>query len=334
MLSRGRFAKVVNEQGFFIKFWGVVYLIYVLDGADKALMQAYVKFANAISVPFVLYQNIALIDFAYSINENLMNRYYKGRRIYAVLIVLITFAMLAVNIGVYMTILELFWLPECNYNLISLAINGGYLVLIPLLVLWRTRESGSMLTSAIVCLVFTYYNGLSLFAYSENNCLSFVIETNGLSFVFGPIIRILLKSAICFVTIDYSLPNQMLDDCNWIESRYAENSRWASGSSRYDSLNSSSKSKSHSKGSASRECLIYQTNYFRRFHFLMIIFAIHFTTLFNDWKIPDFQQTSWSEIFSASVYGFAVKAAVAVFLGLLYLWSLLAPVIFAHRDFE
>lgn len=334
MLSRDRFAKVINEQGFFIKFWTVAILIYYLNGLDKEVMLNYVKFANAISVPFVLYQNIALVDFAYSINEKLVNRYYERSRFYGVLIVLITVLMLALNVGVFMTILELFWLPECAYNRTNLAINAGYLVVIPLLVLLKTRESSSMLTSAIICIVFTYYNGLSLFAYSENNCPGFVIETNGFRFVFGPTIRILLKLAICFVTIDYSLPNDVLEQFTQAEAFYAEHSWKTSSNRKYQSLSDVNSYKHQPKRPSLRQGLIYHTNYFLRFHFLMMIFAIHFVTLFNDWKIPDYQQTTWDELFSASVYGFAIKTVVTALLGSIYLWSLLAPVILSNRDFE
>ena len=78
----------------------------------------------------------------------------------------------------------------------------------------------------------------------------------------------------------------------------------------------------------------YKSNYYVTFHFLMMIFSVYLVMIFFDWKALNLDFDQWIELLSSSPSGFAVKTFNAFFIAAIYIWTLVAPMIFPDRTFS
>ena len=147
LFTRDSFAKFVNEQCFPLKIIAVLVITFLLMFVDNSWMEFYVGMSEIISIVFLIYQSITLIDFGYVWNETWLEKYENGTTFYMVLMGVFSILLLGSNIYLlYFNFLN-FWLPDCVYNKINLVTNVVVIIVLIVLVVLNLNESSSILTA-------------------------------------------------------------------------------------------------------------------------------------------------------------------------------------------
>lgn len=123
LIPRNYCAKVVNEACFLLKFFFVIGVLFALMFVDNKYMIAYVNFSIIISVFFLIYQSVALIDFAYRMNEKLVREYHNGNRCAGVALIFFSVVLLSLNIWLLVEHFQTFWLSGKQFLHFDLLLN-------------------------------------------------------------------------------------------------------------------------------------------------------------------------------------------------------------------
>lgn len=110
LLPRNYCAKVINEACFIVKFFYVIGVSIALIFVPNVYLKNYVHASMVLSIVFLLYQAVALIDFSYKANENLVREYHRGNKCYGVLLIVFSIVLLGLNVLLLVEHFMSFWL--------------------------------------------------------------------------------------------------------------------------------------------------------------------------------------------------------------------------------
>ena len=80
----------------------------------------YVKVSSYLSVVFLIYQSIILIDFGYTWNEFWVEKYENGTTFYGILLIVFSLLFVAVDIFLLKLNINEFWIDGCSFNKLSI----------------------------------------------------------------------------------------------------------------------------------------------------------------------------------------------------------------------
>jgi Serine incorporator (Serinc) len=337
MFTRDKFAKVINEQGFLVKFSIVIGVTIGLLFVNNSYLSVYVQFSTFVSLIFLVYQSIALIDFGYIWSETWVEKYSNGATFYGILLILASMLLLTTNIAALFVNFTNFWLEGCYYNKLNLSFNVLFIIAVLVLVILKTKESSSVMTALFVCTIFTYNNGLSLSSYWVDTCNPFSKATDHQSFMYEAIFHVFINLFFGFLAVtSSSMTNGTSTSFQESGLKYKE-PETGEESELERSINSvvdDRNIKDYLKREYRRSLIAYQTNYFLKFHFLMMIFSIYLVMIFFDWRKLNLDHDKWTELTSSNSSGFAVKTFNAGCIAFVYIWTLIAPMVYAEREFQ
>lgn len=329
LFTRDSFAKFVNEQCFLAKFLAVTGLTLVLMFVDNSHLRIYVQIAGIVSVIFLLYQSISLIDFGYNWNDTWVDKYTDGTTFYGILLILGSIGLFSLNAYLIHLNFSTFWISGCALNKGSLMLNILIIIAIVALVLLKYNENSSILTAFFISLLYTYYNGSALASYDSTKCNPFITESSN-KFIYGSLYHILVNLLLAFITCVYTS----------VSDKTSEKFKQAGVIYKHDSDESDDTiEKLEVVNTADREQTedtleIYKTNEYVVFHLVMVMFSIYLTMIFFDWKKLDINLNRWGELLTANTAAFWIKMLNnVVFIGI-YVWTLIAPYIIENRDFN
>lgn len=325
--TRDSFARTINEHGFMFKVLFVCGLTIGFLFLHNDYLRVYVTASSYLSILFVLYQSITLIDFGYVWNEKWLEKYENGTTFYGILLILGSILLFGLTILSTAFNFNTFWIDGCHYYKINLVFSVLLIVFLIVLVLLKIHQSSSILTALFVSLVFSYYNGLSLGSYNDSECNPFSKNPDKNAFWAETTIHILVNVFAGMVTIlclsvDYQSSNKLTS----VGLSYKDKDETAV---------SENEIPIHQKEDQMYEVSqIYQSNYFIWFHFVMALFSIYIVMIFFDWRNLNINVDSWSQLLSPSASAFYIKTLTNFVFVLLYIWTLIAPSILANRQFS
>jgi serine incorporator 1/3 len=77
----------------------------------------------------------------------------------------------------------------------------------------------------------------------------------------------------------------------------------------------------------------YHDNYYRNFHLVMLISSVYLSMLLTNWGAVDFNSKDW-KTFTTSDSSKFIKFISAWGTSALYLWTIVAPLLFPDRNFH
>lgn len=304
---------------------------------DNYHLRTYVEVSTYLSLIFLVYQSIALVDFGYVWNEVWVQKYSDGTTFYGILLVLTSLLLLATNIAALFVNFYNFWLPGCYYNKVNLLLNVAFIFIVIVLVLLKTHENSSVLTALFVGTVFTYYNGLSMSSYWDDSCNPFSKSKENHSFMYEAIFYVFLNLFFGFLAVTSStMTNGTSSSFQESGLKYKEPETLAESEIErsLDGPADDRNIKDYIQREYRRTITDYKTNYYVTFHFLMMIFSVYLVMIFFDWKTLNLDYDKWVELLSSSPSGFAVKTFNSFCIAGIYIWTLVAPAIYTDRTFD
>lgn len=338
MFARDNFSKTVNEGFFFFKFLIVALIAFAFLFVNNYYFRFYVTIASWISVVFLIYQSVSLIDFGYSWNEYWVERYETGTPFYGIVLVIFTLLFGAGSVALIVKNFVVFWIAGATYYKLALILNVVFAIVIVVLVLLKFNERSSVLTAAFVLLVTSYFNGTSLASYpSDYN--PYKNPSTKVEFIHDSIVNIVVNTILAFIVIiRASLGSQRSEmfKKNHIKYAYVEHPEADKIKERLSGPQNNSESiiKLEMERKYPEKAEIYKTNTYVVFHMFMCFFAFYIVMIFFDFRELNIDFDEWKELKSQSFSGFSVKTFNTSVLSLLYVWTLIAPSCLQDRSFE
>lgn len=331
LFTRDSCAKFINEQLFFIKILMVMGITVLLLFVDNKYLTIYVTIAGLVSILFLLYQSITLIDFAYNWNDLWIDKYDNGTTFYGVLLVIGSISLAGATGYLLQLNLKTFWISGCHMNQANLILNLALVLILIVLVLVKFNENSSVLTALFISLIFTYYNGSALSSYDSSECNPFADATST-TLIYSSTYHIIINLILAYITCLYTSVND----------NTSENFKQAGIVYKYDGDETNEAEKQLTtvntaagiQDSHNNDLSIYKTNEFIIFHLVMIIFSIYLTMIFFDWRKLELNSDSWSNLLSANTTAFSLKMINNILFVALYTWTLIAPAIIQDREFN
>lgn len=330
LFTRDTFAKFINEQCFFVKFLIVTGFTILLLFVDNNYLVTYVQIAGIVSIIFLLYQSITLVDFGYSWNDTWVDKYDQGTTFYGILLIIVSIG-LCVGTGYigYMNF-DNFWVPGCNMNKTSLVLNVMFILTIVTLVLLKYNENSSILTAFFVSLIFTYYTGSALSSYGSTDCNPFATSVPD-SFIYGSAYHILFNLLLAFITCVYTSVSDTTSD-NFKQAGIVykqDHDDTADSTKNLNEINTNG-----GNHNANDDVTIYKTNEYVIFHLVMIMFSIYLTMIFFDWRKLNIDSNKWADLLATNTTAFSLKMINSIVFVCIYVWTLVAPAVLENRDFN
>lgn len=336
LFTRDSFAKFINENCFCLKFLFVLGVTIGLFFVHNDYLLFVVEAAGYISILFLVYQSIGLIDFGYSWNEVWVEKFSEGTTFYGVLLLGTSILLFILNCYSLITNFITFWIDNCTYNKVNLIVNAVIIVLLITLVLVKYNESSSVMTAFFISVIFTYYNGISLASISNDKCNPFVASEADKSILYDSVAHIFINLALGFLSMTYSsLTDGVSKNLREARLHYNYNNQEESINSR--SLNETfdeENIRNKIRGEFSSSRIIYKSNEYIVFHGLMALFSLYLIVIFFDWRQLNLDFDSWTQLIATNLSGFFVKTIVSIILLVLYIWTLIAPAVCPNRSFD
>lgn len=299
------------------------------------LLTFYVKSTAFVSLLFLLYQSIVLIDFAYFWNEKWVDNYDMNFKIYGVYlaagaIVLFLLASACLIFNFY-----IFWISGCIYNKINLISNAIVIILLTVLVVLKFNDNSSILTSMFISLIFTYYNSSSLSSIPNDTCNPFTLVDNKSSYIYNTLAHVLVNLTLGFCSVYYSSTAKHTSK-NFREAHisynHANNTTDASLSSRslIEELDVEA-IRDHIQKEFKTSTAVYKSNEFILFHGISSLFSIYLVMIFLDWRGLNPVNNQWVQLTAPNLASFLLKTFNSIMFLLLYVWTVIAPKIYRDR---
>lgn len=136
------------------KFLLILVFFFITLFIPNYFFQGYGYFAQIVSIPYLIYQVIALVSFAYLVNDTLVSNYEEGSSRWGVLIIALTIFIYAGSL--LLTGFLFAWFRSCTTNIILICVTIALGVLCFILVIVKTRPDSSIFTSSMVFLYSVY----------------------------------------------------------------------------------------------------------------------------------------------------------------------------------
>ena len=103
-----------------IKILFVFVLTFLMLFIHNDYLYYYVKVSSFLSLIFLIYQSIILIDFGYSWNELWVEKYENGTTFYGILLIVFSLLLITADIFLLKININEFWIDGCTFNKLSI----------------------------------------------------------------------------------------------------------------------------------------------------------------------------------------------------------------------
>ena len=318
VFMRNGCSKVFNEEVWPFKVLFVVVACIGLFFLSNSFFQVYSKIAMVLSLFFLIFQIIMIIDLFYLWGANWINKYDEGQSCYMYLLIIAT--VLLYGGTIYWTVMSYKWFGGCGIGTFANTTNVVFIVLNAALIFLGINPSGSLLTSAAVSCYSTYliWSGLS---NMNETCNSLLTEefTTIFHLVFG---LVFIITSLVYVSVgdsDSSTGQVMVAKGALADKEPLQNDpdleeRMITRLRNY-------------------ELKAYEGNSFIYFHLIMLVACCYVAMLLTNWGSPVISGQAFFQ-FQASTLSMWIKIVAAWITMALYTWTLIAPRIFPDRDFS
>lgn len=237
------------------------------------------------------------------------NSYLVGLLIATIIVALISLVFI---------ILEFVWFHACWANNLLILVPVLFAVGYVLCVIFKTRENGSLFTSAVMVLYLVYLNWTALASRPSDNCNPFYLED------FGTVLQVFFGLFFTFLTL-VILACGVKSTKNTTENKFKD--VVADSNTDDDEID-----EENPKGEKKESHVFPVTIATLVFQGFMIFASIYYAMLMSNWGRPTVDDDNY-DYFIDEWAAFWVKIVVQWIMSGLYLFSLLAPLIFPNREF-
>lgn len=287
----------------------------------NSFFQGYGYFAQVVSIAYLLYQVLALVSFAYLVNDKLVGNYEEGSSGWGVLMILLT----VLFYGGALTICGFlfYWFHECASNIALICVTLGVAVVAFILVIIKTRPDSSVLTSSLVFFYTVYLVWSAMGSRPDPECNKFIVsDANTVSqIVFG------LFFAVIALLVTSAVTKRDQPDEGGITEKLAQGIREEEDddpeSARKEDIDTARNAEEVVAHKISRATML--------FHVVMMVASVYYAMVLTNWGNPSVNNST-NDFFGVSWLSFWVKIASQWAAIVLYLLTLLVPLCF-KRDY-
>ena len=330
LLFRNSCSKNFNEGVWLVKILMVVGTFIGFFFVSNSVFEVYSKVIMVLSVIFLLFQIIMIIDLFYIWGTRWIQRYDAGQKGYAY--PLIGFSAILIAATLYVIIRSYIWFAGCGVGTLGVTLTLALIVLSLVFLFARTNPNGSLLTCSAVAAysMFLTWSGLSNM-HEECNPVLYDEATTIVHLVFGALIILVVLFYLTIGTSEKSsgfvapggvdiAKGVLVDNTNEPKPEYKDEE----------------KGKPEAKqttAARNADLSMYQNNGFIYFHIVMIFACFYFAMILSNWGQAVVKGGSFFQL-GASELGMWIKLGAAWATMALYNWTLIAPKIFPNRDFS
>ncbi|CDW86304.1 membrane protein [Stylonychia lemnae] len=326
IVTRNQCASIFHDGCWGMKFISVLIFFIITMWIPNSFFEGYTQFARIVSIIFLMLQALIMLVVAYKINEVLVGNYERentsGLGCSGVIIIVLTAIITAGDIT--WAIFQYIWYHGCGYNNVIITITLVASISFFVLVFFRTREDASILTSSIVVSYLLYLQWSALASNPNEECNPFqesAVNTTmqiivGLIFTFFSLIIIsssTKKSDATNLTTQMNQP--LIEDEEDNHERVDPVVKKDGTQLNHEDL--------HAFPISS------QTIFFQA---LLVLASIYYAMLLTNWGNPTlFEDTI--DFYESNYTSFWIKLVAQWISMAIYLFSMIAPVIFRNREF-
>lgn len=354
LLCRNDFSRAINEGCGAFK---ILLLIGTFFGAlfiPNGFFESFSTIAKVTSIFFLLFQMVMIIDICYLWNESWIRKYDRGATYYAYFLIVFTVLLYAFIFG--LTIAMYMWFKGCGSSTLAITINLVLVIITGLLPFTGINPGSSIFTSSAVGSYTTYftYAGLSNIPdtcnpVGESQMGPIVFLLTGLFLVVVSLLYVTFgdseqSSGNLKVAPNTDLAKGVLDNRSESGDLDMESSRQKQ---KYQELplKKAGANESHSNDTSIHEAQgadeehaggrisdYTRSNGYIYFHLIMLASALYVAMLLTNWGTHSANGETFSFKKNAESMWFMVSTAWIT--NGLYIWTLLAPVLFPDRNFS
>ena len=251
----------------------------------------------------------------YSINDHFITQSDKNK---GYLIGLLIMTIIVTSISIIFIILEYVWFYEWWTNNIIIIVPVLFTIGYVLWVVFKTRQNGSLFTTSIILLYLVYLTWTALASRPSSSWNPFY-HTG-----YGTVLQILLGLFFTFLVL-IILASGTKGDKNTLETKFKN----IAAEDREDNQ----QIEQQNKNGENIESHVFPISVATIiFHAFMIFVSIYYWMLISNWGRPTVKDDDY-DYFIDKWAGFWVKLTCQWVVWILYLLSLLAPLIFRNREF-
>ena len=189
--------------------WGVKYLLVfgIFFGSlfiDNEFFKGYMSLARYVSIPFLIIQAMLMLIVAYTVNDTLVGNFQAenadGIGCSGAIMIFMTGAITIGNL--VFTIYQYIWFSGCSTNNVIMTITLISAIASYAIIIFRTREDASILTSSIVVSYLLYLQWSALASRPNAECNIFMnsVANTTLQIIIGAFVTVVSLFVISSTT--------------------------------------------------------------------------------------------------------------------------------------
>ncbi|CAG9328271.1 SERINC3_1 [Blepharisma stoltei] len=307
----GKFSAIINQGAWIFKTLIIIAIFIITFFIDNAFFDVWREICRYVSMFFLVIQIIILIDFAYTWNEDWLNKYEVSSSKGYWGFCLFFFSGLAWSLSITIIALCYYWFgtsSECGVNIFLITLTLALGSIFTVMSLTPLVENGSLLTSSIVNIYIVWLCWYGLVS-DTSNCNSWNdTKSTGLTIAFGLLVLMIMLLYISFREIKKSDKQTIARDAAEVVMAPEDEGNEKEAYKEDEELD---------------RRMVY-------FHVLMIIVSMYYSMLLTNWGAANVDGGAYDND-NASMW---VKFVALWTTVLLYVWSLIAPKVCKNRDFS
>lgn len=332
VIMRNDCSKVFNEKVWLFKILLVVVLYLAFFFVSNSVFQAYSTVAMVLSLFFLIFQVVMIIDLCYLWGVSWVKRYDEGSTCYMYLMIFST--IIVYGFTIYFIVSSFASFAGCGVGTFVSIVSVLFVVLGVVLVLFKLNPDGSLLTSGSVSLISSYLTWSGLTNMGEI-CNTWLIG-DGATIVNLIAGLIMIVAALLYISVGSSektsgqvkaagvnVTQAILENPNGEEDEKMKRLNEEAGHNQ-----AVTKQK---KKEISNE--VYKGNSFIYFHIIMILACCYIAMLLTNFGSPVINGQSFFA-FQVSSLSMWIKIATSWVTMAVYLWTVVAPTVCPQRDFS
>lgn len=325
MIFRNRVSRTANEELFFFKlliFLGAVIGFFQVPNSYLTLVPLWARYPALL---YLIFQNIALLDFGFKTSEYLWNKTVRRKtNFFAIsMCIFFCFCVFLILISSFVNWF-IFWLPGCGWNRWTLICTSTVTALLVLLGFVSTKDRTNFTAGAWAAFVLSLGTGSLLASSFQADCNPVDSREDANNFFFSHSLRLLIDLGISFLAVCYSSlateTSQALTDAHLVYIHSHDEPSFDLSKSLDDTFDEEAIRvglRLQFQGSISQ----YRSELFINFHVILVLFLAYIICAFFQWgQIDVFREELWSGVILGSQEAFYGKAFTGLVLVVLFVW--------------
>jgi len=344
LFMRNGCSRSTNEDIWMFKIMLVVGVFIGSFFISNDFFAKYSVLAMYVSIVFILFQIVMIIDLCYLWNKAWIERYDAGENCYGYLLVFLTAGIYGFLLYFNYRSYQLF--DNCHNGTLAVTVNLILTIISSVLIVLRLHPDGSIFTSGMVGLYTTYWVWSGMTSV-DDSCNVWTTDESTIN------IQLIVNIICIIISLFYvslsaqqntsgkvELASNLMADAedNEKDDDYEDEENGNRNRNRGEKKNKKMRSQQQQDDEEEERPVRgrladYRTNTHINFHLIMLAAAFYISMLLSNWGNPYIDNKN-VVVFAANSTASWVKIGTAWFTQVLYIWTIIAPRLFPDRDFS